>query len=280
MRSAIDLQGNPLDPCPSPTAELELGCQDARQGIAQNDVLIGAFSEDGLWTPDPAAGVVLHPYWPPGILRDDPEAIGLFSVAPPDLSAPPKTIFVLLNGHFDDPRAAECSASASPPCIDRFVVDDVISFDDPYASTRASPDASATPFPFDSPPPPPSSMANCSQPRAATGPEPGDPVDFGYAREGWIPRAELPFEFLGSELLPAVVYYAQVDPDIPFGPWQEPVTGTADDFRWWGTSVCVASENGIFYTWVPGSTYKLYRDGRRVDGGDPFDPPLSTPSVP
>ena len=156
----------------------------------------------------------------------------------------------------------------------------MISFDDPYASASASPEASATPFPFDSPPPPPSSMANCSQPRAATGPEPGDPVDFGYAREGWIPRAELPFEFLGSELLPAVVYYAEVDPDIPFGPWQEPVTGTANDYRWWGTSVCVASENGIFYTWVPGSTYKLYRDGRRVDGGDPFDPPPSASPAP
>ena len=58
------------------------------------------------------------------------------------------------------------------------------------------------------------------------------------------------------------------------------MTGTADDFRWWGTSVCVASENGIFYTWVPGSTYKLYRDGRRVDGGDPFDPPASASPAP
>ena len=221
------------------------------------------------------------PYLPPDILRDDPEAIGLLSRRTAGSSQRrSRPSLVIVNGHFLEPRTAECPADASPPCIDRFVVDDVISFDDPYASASASPEASATPFPFDSPPPPPSSMANCSQPRAATGPEPGDPVDFGYAREGWIPRAELPFEFLGSELLPAVVYYAEVDPDIPFGPWQEPVTGTADDYRWWGTSVCVASESGIFYTWVPGSTYKLYRDGRRVDGGDPFDPPPSATPAP
>ena len=111
------------------------------------------------------------------------------------------------------------------------------------------------------------------------GPDPDDPSDWAYAREGWIPKAELPFEFIGSELLPNVVYYAEVEPDIPLGDWREGGTGTADDFRWWGASVCVMGEDsGIFYTWVPGSTYKLYRDGRRVDGGDPFDPlPSATP---
>ena len=260
---------------------LELGCQDVRQGIAENDALIGGFSEEGLWTPDPDAGAVIHPYWPPDVLRDDPEARRLFAAAPEDPHAPRRPSLIIVNGHFDDPRAADCPADASPPCGDRFVVDDVISFEDPYASAESqAPRASATPFPFDSPPPPPSWMTNCGQSRSATGPEPGDPVDWGYAREGWIPRAELPFEFLGSELLPDVVYYAEVEPDIPLGAWQEPVTGTADDYRWWGTSVCVmAEETGIFYTWVPGSTYKLYRDGRRVDGGDPFNSlPSATPA--
>ena len=86
-----------------------------------------------------------------------------------------QTDLVIVNGHFLEPRTLECPYVAAPPCIDRFDVVDVISFDDPYERASASPEASATPFPFDSPPPPPSSMANCSQPRAATGPEPGDP---------------------------------------------------------------------------------------------------------
>ena len=211
------------------------------------------------------AGAVIHPYWPPDVLRDDPEARGLFAVAaaPEDPHTPRKPSLIIVNGHFDDPRAAYCPADASPPCGDRFVVDDVISFDDPYAAANASPEASATPSPFNSPPPPPIWMANCGQSRSANGPDPDDPTDWGYSREGWIPRSELPFEFIGSELLPDAIYYAEVDPDIPLGAWQEPVTGTADDFRWWGTSVCVMTEEtGVFYTWVPGSTYKLYRDGR------------------
>ena len=253
---------------------------DLRQGIAENDALIGDFSREDVWRPNPAAGAVLIAQWPPAAVRDDPEAIGLLALAPPDAASPLKPSLVLIEGHFVEPRALECPDIAAPPCIDRFDVDDVISFDDPYANASPGPSATATPFPFDSPPPPPSWMANCSQSRSATGPEPGDPIDFGYAREGWIPRAELPFEFLGSELLPEFVYYAEVDPEIPLGAWQEPVTGTADDFRWWGTSVCVASESGISYTWVPGSTYKLYRDGRRVDGGDPFDPPASASPAP
>lgn len=278
FRSATDLQGNAIDPCPPPSPVLELGCLDIRQGIAENDALIGGFSEEGMWTPDVAAGAVLHPYWP-DTLRDDPEAAGLFAAAPEDPHVPRVPSLVVVAGHFEDPRAAACPADASPPCVDRFVVDDVLSFEDQFARASATPAASATPFPFDSPPPPPSWMANCSRPRSDTGPEPGDPTDFGYAREDWIPKAEMPFEFLGSEALPDVVYYAEVEPDIPLGTWQEPVTGTADDYRWWGTSVCVMTEaNGILYTWVPGSTYKLYRDGRRVDGGDPFDPlPSSSP---
>ena len=113
----------PARPVSFATAELELGCQDARQGIAQNDVLIGAFSEDGLWTPNPAAGVVLHPYWPPGILRDDPEAVGLFSVAAPDLPRRPRrssscstgisTILVRPSAPPPRPRPASTASSST-----------------------------------------------------------------------------------------------------------------------------------------------------------------------
>jgi len=268
----------PLDPCPSPAVE-PAECENVRRGIAENEALIGALNEEGVWTPNPAAGAILNVYWPPDKPLD-PEAVGLLSIAPVDPATRLKPSLVIINGHFVEPRKLECpNVAGPPPCVDRFDVDDVISFDDPYASASARPEASATPFPFESPPPPPNWMANCSQPRSPDGAEPGDPTEIRYSREGWIPKTELPFEFIGSELLPDVVYYAEVEGDIPLGAWQEPVTGTADDYRWWGTSVCVATEANIVYTWVPGSTYRLYRDGRRVDGGDPFNPaPSSTPA--
>lgn len=272
-----DLRGWPADACPTPAlTALELSCLDRRQGLVEGLVEAEAFVGtvvDGRWMP--TSDPVVHPFWPL-TLRDNPRMVEFFSVAPPDPFSP-KPIFVLLTGHFDDPLAADCPTDASPPCTDRFVVDDIIQFDDPYATPTPAP--SGTPFPFDSPPPPPSWMDNCTRPRAEPGNEPGDPVDPGYASAGWILKSEIPFEFFGTEVLQEVVYYAVIDGDFPVSDWSQPVTGTDEDFRWWGQAVCIADENGIFYTWVPGSTYRLYRDGHRVDGGDPHDPlPSPTPA--
>ena len=108
--------------------------------------------------------------WPPDILRDDPEAVGLSRSHRLIAATPLKPSLVIIERALRRATCPRVPRLAAPPCIDRFVVDDVISFDDPYASASASPAASATPFPFDSPPPPPSSMANCSQSRAAIRP--------------------------------------------------------------------------------------------------------------
>jgi hypothetical protein len=266
-----DFRGLAVDPCPTPTAAaLELTCVDRRQGIVEAQATVGGVV-DGRWVPisDP----VIHPYWPPSP-RSNPRVVAFSSVAPVDPFAP-KPIFVLLNGHFEDALAADCPADGSPPCADRFVVDDVISFDDPTATP--TPAAVGTPFPFKSPPPPPKWMANCTKPRSQTGAEPGDPIDPGYSSAGWVRRSEIPFEFLGSGMLKDVVYVAIIEGDFPLGNWLEEPVGSGQRFRWWGTAACVADDNGIFPTWLPGTTYKLFEDGHRVPGGDPLGP-LGTPA--
>ena len=276
FRSSTDTTGVPLDPCPDPTAALELTCQELRQGVAQNEALVGSHV-DGAWVPNVDAGAVLHPYWPRS-LQGNPRITALFSIAPPDPRIPMPPIFVMLNGHFDDPLAADCPTDASPPCADRFVVDDVISVDDPFAV--ASPAASGSPFPFDSPPPPPSWMANCTKPRSQEASEPGDPVDPALSSQGWMRKTEVPFLFFGLERAAEMVYVGIVEGDFPLGIWIEAPEGSGQRYRWWGTSTCVADANGISYGWLPGTTYRVYEDGHRVDGGDPFDPPPTATPAP
>jgi len=265
-----DLRGRPIDPCPTPTiAALELSCLDRRQGLVEAEATVGGVV-DGRWVP--TSDPVVHPYWPPG-LRSNPRVVAFAQALVDPLT--PMTIFVILNGHFEDTLGAGCPADASPPCADRFVIDDVISFDDPTATP--TPAAVGTPFPFDSPPPPPRWMANCTRPRAQTGAEPGDPVDPGFTSAGWVRKSEVPFEFLGSNLLKDVVYVAIIEGDFPLGNWLEEPVGSGQRFRWWGTAACVADDNGLFPTWLPGTTYKLFEDGHRVLGGDPLGT-LGTPA--
>ena len=274
-RFFTDTSGVPFDPCPSPRSALELTCQELRQGVTQNEALIGSYVEGG-WVPNVEAGAVLHPYWPRS-LQGNPQVTTLFSIAPPDPGTPMRPIFVMLNGHFDDAQAADCPADAAPPCADRFVVDDVISVDDPFAVVSPAP--SGSPFPFDSPPPPPVWMANCTKPRSQEPPEPGDPVDPGLSSQGWMRKSDVPFEYFGSEMAAEMVYVGIVEGDFPLGIWIEAPAGSGQRYRWWGTSTCVSDANGIWYSWLPGTTYRVYQDGHRVDGGDPFDPmPTATPA--
>jgi hypothetical protein len=264
-----DLRRSPV-PCPSlSAATLELGCFDRRQGVTGADAAVGAFV-DGQFEPTQAP--VVHPYWPES-LAADPEAAALLGLT---AAGPVAPVAVTLIGHFDDPLAADCPADASPPCADRFVVDDVLLFTDP--TPTPTPATAATPFPIDSPPPPPTWMDGCTSDRFQDGPLPGDPIDPPYAQAGWIPKSDIPFEFFAAEMLPEFVYYAVVEGDFPLSIWIDDPQAPGERFRWWGTAACIAYPDGIFPTWVPGSTYRRYEDGRRVDGGDPRDPP-PTPSA-
>jgi hypothetical protein len=193
-----------------------------------------------------------------------PRVAALLDVAVHD-PATTKPMFVFLAGHFDDVRAADCPPAARPRCADRFVVDDVIQFDDPYAVP--SPTPRATPFPFGSPPPAPASMASCTAPRSPESALPGDPP-LVLESEGWVAKSDLAFDFVGSEIAADVLYVGTVAGDVPLGAWLDDADGR---YRWWGRSVCAADANGIHFAWLPGSTFRVYDDGRRVDGGDPFE---------
>jgi hypothetical protein len=94
-----------------------------------------------------------------------------------------------------------------------------------------------------------------------------------------VPKAEVPFDFPTGEHVPEMVYFGIVDGAIPLGIWIDDPAAPAERFRWWGRATCVATDEWISYGWLPGTTFRVYEDGRRVDGGDPFDPlPTPTPA--
>jgi hypothetical protein len=262
-----DLRRSPV-PCPSFSgAALELGCFDLRQGITDAEVPVGAFVEGRF---ESTQAPVVHPYWPPS-LASDPEATALLEVTSATAEGSAVPVSVTIIGHFDDPLAADCPPDADPPCADRFVVDDVIAFDAPAAASAAAAAPSGSPFPFDSPPPPPTWMENCTQPRDPDTARPGDPVDPALSSEGWVSKSEVPFDFPTHDQVPEMVYFGIVAEAMPLGIWMDDPAAPGERFRWWGTATCVATDSWIAYGWLPGTTFRVYEDGHRVDGGDPFD---------
>jgi len=245
-----DLRDVSADPCPSPAPSATVAdCLDLRQGLTDAEEAVGTVV-DGHWTP--TTSPALHPVWP-ARLGEDARVARFFAITGPG-QPNRQPIFVLLTGHFNS---------------DTFVVDDVLQFDDPFA--EATPGPSATPFPSSSLPPPPARMLNCTEPRSPEAAASGDPIPRRLASQGWVAKTDVPFPFLGVALTEDVVYFGVVEGDIPLGIWLDDADGSGR-YRWWGTSTCVADSNGIFYGWLPGSTYRVYEDGHRVDGGDPFDP--------
>jgi hypothetical protein len=205
---------------------------------------------DGTWTPTTAPA--LHPLWP-ARLREVGRLARFFAITGPG-QPNRRPIYVLLTGHF---------------AADTFVVDDVLQFDDPFAA--GTPRPSATPFPSASLPPPPARMLSCTEPRSPEAAAYGDPVPRRLVSEGWVAKSDVPFPFLAAAVAEDMVYFGIVEGDIPLGVWLDDPNGPGR-YRWWGTSTCVADTNGIYFGWLPGSTYRVFEDGHRVDGGDPFDP--------
>jgi len=248
--SYTDLRDVTADPCPTPgPPDVEPGCLDLRQGLVDSGEAVGTVV-DGHWTPN--LSPALHPVWPER-LRDDPRAARFFTITGPE-QPDRQPIFVLLTGHFE---------------ATTFVVDEIVQFDDPYLA--ATPAPSPTPFPSGSLPPPPAPMLSCTEPRAPEAAASGDPIPRRLSSEGWVAKGDVPFPFLGAPVAEEMVYFGIVEGDIPLGIWQDDPKGPGR-YRWWGTATCVADANGIFYGWLPGSTYRIFEDGHRVDGGDPFDP--------
>lgn len=129
--------------------ELELRCNDGEWGITELDEpILDVNFETG--QQNRAKGPHLTPYMDGihGTSSPPPDVVALFG----SWRRPPVPIVVV--GHFDDPRAADCRGEARQLCLDRFVIDRVAMFD-PNSVPAPTPSPTATPFPFSDPPPTP-----------------------------------------------------------------------------------------------------------------------------
>jgi hypothetical protein len=132
----------PLDP----TGELEMYCHDGWFGITERNAPILGIertSTGGMRTWQNDVGPRLTPWVTPGIAGADelnrPMADGQV----------PEPVPIIVVGHFDDPRAADCRAEARQLCRDRLVLDRIVQLGtevmptplvppDPTPSTRPS----------------------------------------------------------------------------------------------------------------------------------------------
>jgi hypothetical protein len=159
---------------------------------------------------------------------------------------------IVVVGHFDDPKAAECRAEARQLCLDRFVIDRVVMYD-PASVPAPTPSPTPTPFPVADPPPALFTSKYCYN---------------GVAKSfvGWTTTAELhiPVERQGY-------VYAMVTRDvILIGDWYDNANYPGHKTRYWGRGVCLTQQAGfIEFEQVLGSTYIEVDDGRHIVGPGP-----------
>jgi hypothetical protein len=171
---------------------------------------------------------------------------------------PPVPIVVV--GHLDDERAADCRPKQRPLCRDRFVIDRLVAFE-PRAVPTPGVTPTPSPFPFDSPPPLSLDPAVCAEVAGTS--------DFSFL--GWMPGDEL-----AAQLASGITFEGQtLAVAITRGP-VELASRDDDDgkhYRVMARRVCFAREweQGIVqFGAIKGSIYRLYDDGTVV----PTDSPL------
>jgi hypothetical protein len=233
---------------PQPQGELELGCHDGEFGISEANEAIGRLTPAGQWIP--AESAHLSPW--------GTEDIGRRLVTLPladGVPFPPVPIVVV--GHFDDPRAADCRPQARQLCRERFVLDEIVSFD-PASVPPPTPTPEPTPFPD---PPPPAPFG----PEACAG-------DVEYSFVGWTTTAEL-----GTDAQREGHVFAMVtEEQVPLGDWwDEDLEGPLQPSRWWGQRICFTTDveaaafpegPPILFDHVDGTTFREWQDGRREPG--------------
>jgi hypothetical protein len=234
-------------PPDSTPGALELYCNNGEFGITELDQPIMTISNRGQVTP--GTGPSLTPYVDNGLAV----AVSLFSL--PVINGqryPPVPIVVV--GHFDDPRAADCRPEARQLCKDRLVLDRIVQFD-PSAVPTPAPTPSPTPFPFADPPPAMFDAAACS----------GN-IPYGFV--GWTTLAALGI----NQGDPNATGFAMITRDaVPIGGWTVDPNG-AGKWRMWGRRLCIAypeEPGAISFNSLPGSMFKEWSDGHR----QPYESP-------
>jgi hypothetical protein len=154
----------PVDPAPG---DLEIRCHDGEFGITDQDEPIGALTVDSRWVP--TDGPALTPFVEGSLaqqLARLPYINGQWY--------PPVPIVV--RGHINDPRAADCRPIARDLCRNRLVIDEILVFE-PEAVPTPGVTPSPSPFPFSDPPPAPFTKGDCS------GDVPYSFIGWGYLRD-------------------------------------------------------------------------------------------------
>ncbi|HJP88459.1 MAG TPA: hypothetical protein VJ850_05430, partial [Candidatus Limnocylindrales bacterium] len=234
-----------------PVGELELYCSDGEYGITERNEQIFVINVETGEVTDHAAGPYLTPYVDSGTPGVEP----LFGVRLINGQwMPPVPIVVV--GHFDDPRAAQCSASKQQLCRDRLVLERVVEFD---LASVATPGVSPTPTPF--PDPAPSGAFGAAQ---CAG-------DVPYSFVGWTTTAELNMQFERPGHVFAMVTQDPVL--LTEDGWADDPNGSGHRFQMWARKVCISVDGDTMeFGWVNGTPYVLWDDGLRVPGSDLIRP--------
>jgi hypothetical protein len=228
-------------PCPTSPAgagAFEMYCVDGEWGITERPEAILQIVHYSTW--QPAAGPHLTPWVPDDL--DDTLLPGTNTTAPP--------VPIVVVGHLDDPRAADCLPRSRQYCRDRFVIDRLVSLDTANA-VHPTPTPRPTRFP-DPPPPPMFTAAQCHG-------------DIPYSFVGWTTTAKL---HAGVEY-PGHVFAMVTRDVIQLSPWVRDPLGSGHRYLLWGQSACISQEyeqGGITYGIIEGTAYREWDDGHRTPG--------------
>jgi hypothetical protein len=229
--------------------ELELSCHDGEFGITEVDEPIAVIDRQGRLAR--AAGPSLTPFVPSKLVG----ANDLFSLPVVNNQRYPPVPIVVV-GHFNDARSSECRTKSRQVCLDRLVVERIVTFDPKVVPTPAP---SPTPTPF--PSPAPQGLFDPTSPNVCAG-------DAGYTSVGWTTTEELglPFHRDGH------VWAAVTSGEVPLG---DEVVDEASGmtYRWWGRRICLAEEGQpevILYGAVPDTSFREWENGTRTPAdGEP-----------
>jgi hypothetical protein len=229
---------------------LALWCSDGEFGITELDEQIWVVALPGGQVTE-ASGPHLTPYLPQDVegatlmMRHDQFING--QLYPP--------FPVVLLGHFNDPRAMDCSVELRQRCRDRFVVDRIVEW---QWNAVATPGVTPTPTPF--PSPWPSGLFEPSE-CSLIG-------DAPYSFLGWTTTKELGIPAEREGHVWAVV---SRDPVDQFGDWVD--GGNGHRYRQYARVICFRAEwetSGVFeYSFVSGSRERHWEDGVITHGTDP-----------
>jgi hypothetical protein len=220
--------------------DLELYCHDGEYGITElnEQVLVIPTNPDA--PPVRAEGPMLTPWLP------NEDWVYPLVALPPVNGQPFPPVPIVVLGHLDDPRAADCRPEAQELCRDRLVIDRIVDFRPEDVPTPAPP----SPFPFASSPPARFPTGRCQL-------LDGGAAE-GYSFVGWLDGAELDLETWG-DFAGETLYVAIAAEPV----WVRQEQNERGTYVLMGRKACFAHETygGMEIDALAGTTYKLYPDG-------------------